>query len=354
MSPTRWLILSPELGPEQGGGIGSWTDLAARALLAAGDRVTVVAPRLRVPPQGRPPYPVRRARGRSWRRWGGHWLALAALPLLGSADALLCATWPAAAALCALPLSLPPLLVAAHGSDLTALAAPPPALAALGPRVRWLPVSHFLARELARLGLGGPHPRLPMPLALPDLAPGPRVPGLVCVARPTPHKGIDRAVRLAALLGRPLELIGAPAPPGAGPAVTATGWLPRAAVLARLARREAVVLLPRAGRNGLHQEGLGMAILEGAARHTPAIGCAVGGVAEAVGPGLLLEPPTALDRAAAPDDALLDAVSAFLADPAAPAAARAHVARHHGPARFVAALETARRRPPGPPPPGRP
>lgn len=328
----HWLLPTPELGPEQGGGIGTWADLCARALVADGDRVTLVAPARGAPTSDVRPYTVLRMPGRSWRRWGPTWLGLRSLPTLArKPTAVLAATWPLAAWLQPLADRLDvPLLVAAHGSELTALDTPPPALRRLSERVAWLPVSRFLGRELKRLGIAGPQRTLPVPLVTPPGPLPPRRPGLVWAGRPTSRKGIDRAVALAQSLAMPLELIGPEAP--TGPLLSATGWLPREAVLPRLARRSALVLLPRQGPRELHQEGLGIVILEAALRETPAIGCATGGVPEAVGPGLILDDP---DR---PD---LDAVRAFLSDPEAGERARAHAQQHHGPAAFRAALRAA-------------
>ena len=75
-----------------------------------------------------------------------------------------------------------------------------------------LPVSQFLARELARLvpeTAGDPRVQvLPMPLPIPAAPPsGPRS-GLLSVTRLTPLKGVDRAIRLAAELGEPLTVVG--------------------------------------------------------------------------------------------------------------------------------------------------
>lgn len=333
----HWLLPTPELGPEQGGGIGTWADLCARALVADGDTVTVVAPARDAPSPDPRPYTVQRMAGRSWQRWGPTWLGLRALPTLARRPtAVLAATWPLAAWLQPLAARLDvPLLVAAHGSELTALEAPPSALLGLSGRVAWVPVSRFLGRELERLGLDGPRRVLPVPLVVPPAPLPGRRPGLVWAGRSTPRKGIDRAVALARALAVPLELIGPEEP--VGPGLVATGWLPRAAVLPRLARRSALVMLPRGDRRGLFQEGLGIVILEAALRGTPTIGCATGGVPEAVGPGLILDHPDAPD---------LDAVRALLSDPDAGLRARAHALQHHGPARFRAALRAGLREAP--------
>ena len=56
------------------------------------------------------------------------------------------------------------------------------------------------------------------------------------------------------------------------------------------ASARAVLLLPEVDTDGMGAEGLGLCLLEAANVGTPAIGCRVGGVPEAVGPGLLIDP----------------------------------------------------------------
>ncbi len=70
-------------------------------------------------------------------------------------------------------------------------------------------------------------------------------------------------------------------------------------------------------------------LLEAAARGTPVVGSRVGGIPEAVGPGLVFDDGLAGD---------LGPLQALLRDPEAGARARDWVSAHHGPAAFVAAL----------------
>ena len=334
---THTLLVSDELAPGAPGGVGAWTDDAARALCAAGQRVTLVARAARGADTGAwdaaHPARVLRAPGRSWGRWGGLWSLLRALPALRGVDRVLCATWPVATLLApALRRVGVPVVVAAHGSELTRWGAAPAALRRVDRAARWAPVSAFLGAELARLGLGPPAVPLPMPLPWASIPPGtaPRR-GLLVVARGTPLKGLDRAARLAAALGEPLTVIGAGEAARAwAPGATLRPALPRAEVWAAMAAARAVLLLSRAGPDGRGAEGLGLCLLEAAACATPAIGAATGGIPEALGPGLRLDTP---------DNPDLGAVAAFLADPTAGPRARAWLCANHGPAAFVSALE---------------
>jgi len=211
----------------------------------------------------------------------------------------------------------------------------PPPLRALSTAVdAWLPVSGFLARELERLHLVEPgDPRvhiLPMPIPVPTTDPAIRGEALVCVARPTPLKGIDRVVALAQALGRPLHLIGPDATAHAH--VNALGVLSRPETLQRVAQAAACVLLPRTDDCGFGAEGLGLALLEAANHGVPVIGCATGGVPEAVGPGLLLDNP---------DDPDLDAVESWLSEPTHGDHARTWLRAHHGPQHTLRVLKEA-------------
>jgi phosphatidylinositol alpha-1,6-mannosyltransferase len=328
----RWHVVTVDLPPARTGGVAAWTDDAATALAATGE-VTVYARHDgdTAAWDAARPYRVVRMRGRSWGRRQALWAVAQAGPRLRPGDALLCTTWPVAALLSPFARGRGvPVVVAAHGSEVTMLAAPPAPLRRIGGRVSWLPVSGFLARELDRLG-GGTWRRTVAPSPL-DPGPAPaEVPraGLLVVARPTPLKGVARVATLGRALGLPVSVIGGgPAVPG----VTALGPLPRAEARAAMARAAAVALLPRTDPAGRGAEGLGLVLLEAAAAGTPVVGCRTGGVPEAVGPGLLLDDP---DR---PD---LDAVRTLLADPTAGRRARAWLEATHGPARFRDALAEA-------------
>jgi len=326
-------VVGVDLPPHTIGGVASWTADAAAALAAAGEPVVLYGRQ-----QGDTEawdasrgHPVVRMRGRAWLRWQSVWAGLVVGPRLRPGDRLLCATWTVAHRLWGWARALGvPVVVAAHGSELTTHPTAPAALRTLGPRVHWLPVSGFLASELDRLG-GTDWPRTvaPMPLEL-----GPRPVssvrrGLVCVARDTPLKGVDRAARLAARLGEPLVLVGSETGPEG---VEVRGRRSRGDTREVLASARAALLLPRCAPDGRGAEGLGLALLEAAATGTPGIGCRTGGVPEALGPGLLLDDPDAPDA---------EAVAAWLDAPGRGLAARQWVEQHHGPGPFLRALSGA-------------
>ena len=337
----RWLLVTVDLPPAVQGGVASWVDDAATALALGGHAVTVLA---RQGPDtaswdASRPYRVVRVWGRSWGRWQALWLRRAAAPLLPQTDAVLCATWPCASGVAADAIRRGlSVRVGAHGSEITRLETAPPALRGLFAQVAWCPVSHFLAGQLLRLGAPAGQVRVaPMPLPVhPSPRPWDARQGLVCVARLTPLKGVERAIRLARRLQEPLVVVGdgpareALAREARGGDVVFRGMLPRPQALEALAGARAAVLLPRPEPSGRGAEGLGLVLLEAAARGVPAIGCATGGVPEAVGPGLVLEDA---------DQPRLDAVLALLSDRQAGARAMEWVQRAHGPAAFRAALE---------------
>ncbi len=294
-----WHLVTTDF-PPQDGGLATWAAGAARALHDAGEPVLVHA--RRVDPAAWP-FPAVAMWGRSWARWGPWWAAASVLPRLRAGDRILAATWPLATRLVGAAAGLDvPVFVAYHGSDLTR----PPLVGGLD-RVRaraiHVPVSDYLGGLL-----GAPYTVLPCPID--PVEPVPRGEKLLVVARLGPLKGVDRALRLAKRLGRPITIV------GEGPAreslealaydlrvdATFTGSLPRDAIpwagtwaLALLSRSE-----PPAGASagvttappletsswstppgGPGQEGLGLVLLEAAARGIPSIGTRVGGIPEA-------------------------------------------------------------------------
>lgn len=336
-----WLILTQDFPPAFTGGIAHWAEDLATALAQAGEEVVVMA---RSTGDTRRhdqacPYKVVRMHGRSWGRLQGLWAGLQAVGRVSSSTRIVAATWPLATGLLPLVRATGAWLgVACHGSDLTRLGTCPEGLQRVAGRASaFLPVSRFLAGELDRLGVSEAVPRhvLPMPLPIPvDPIIGPRA-GLVMLARLTQLKGLDRALALADGLGMKLTVI------GDGPARAAVrgsgslammGRLPREAAMRHMARARGCVLLPRTDKDGTGAEGLGLCLLEAAARGTPVIGCRTGGVPEAVGPGLLLDDP---------DRPRLKRIRAFLLDPASGEAARSWVKATHGPEACVAALRAA-------------
>jgi glycosyltransferase involved in cell wall biosynthesis len=339
----KWLLVTLDFPPSYVGGVAAWAWDLAHALAASGDRVTVLAqssPSARAHDQALP-FEVVRMRGRSWARWQGTWAAVSGLTRLDAHTTVVAATWRLATGLARWTQRAGArLLVAGHGSDLTRLTGPDEGFQRVVKVAgRWLVVSAFLAGEARRLGV--PHDRirvLPMPLVLDDRPPRTGRQGLVCVARLTGLKGVDRAARLAGALGSSLTVV------GDGPARAALeaqtnglpvrflGRLERSAAIDQLRRAAAAVLLPRTVEDGSGAEGLGLCLLEAAAQGVPAIGCRTGGVPEAVGPGLILEDP---------DEPDLSTVRAFLADPQAGARARDWVRATHGPAHCLAVLRAA-------------
>ncbi|MDP2310536.1 MAG: glycosyltransferase family 4 protein [Pseudomonadota bacterium] len=293
-----WHVVTTDYPPRDGG-VATWAEGVARALHLAGEPVLVHAR------DGAPadhPVPAVRMCGRSWARWGSWWAAGSVLPRLRAGDRIVAATWPMASRLLGGAARRDvPVFVAWHGSDLTR----PPLVDGLD-RVRrsaiLIPVSAYLGGLL-----GQPYTVLPAPID--PLTPVPRGDRLLVVARLGPLKGGDRALRLAKRLGRPITLVGeGPAREGLealakdlGVDATFTGALPRDQIpwagtwaLALLSRAEASGDLSRSASRsaptprgwavppgGAGQEGLGLVLLEAAARGIPSIGSRVGGIPEA-------------------------------------------------------------------------
>ncbi|MCB9794137.1 MAG: glycosyltransferase family 4 protein [Alphaproteobacteria bacterium] len=300
-------LVTHDFPPAYVGGVAAWTLDLAQALHAAGAPVQVYARGARGagPHDAALPFSVIRMAGRSWGRWQATWAALSVGPRLRPGDTLLLSTWPLGPRLA--PFARGRGLkvgVAFHGSDLTRLQAAPPGLqAVLDASHARFAVSAFLVGCLR--GLGGDAVRLPMPLELSALPPAPEhSESLVCVARLTHLKGLDRCLRLAYALGVPLEVVGEGE---AGPALQSLaedlgaalrmhGRLPRAQALEVLRGRRAALLLPRVDTDGSGAEGLGLCLLEAAAQGTPAVGCRTGGVPEAS--DLVLQDPDAIEASA--------------------------------------------------------
>ncbi len=331
-----WHLVTTDLPPLDGG-VATWAHGAAEALHAAGESLIVHARVFAPQPRS---YPVVRMLGRSWARWAPWWSAASVLPRLHAGDRVLCATWPLAVRLHARCARLGvPLFVAWHGSDLTR-----PALIAGLDAVRAAAIHVPVSRYLGSL-LGAPHTVLPVPID--PLFPVPRGERILVVARLNALKGVDRALRLACRLGRPITVVGeGPAREALealavdlGVSFTFTGSLPREQI--PWAGTWALVLLSRPDTalppcapsswcpppGGAGQEGLGLVLLEAAARGIPSIGSRVGGIAEAA--SVVLDDPEVDPVPPLPD---ADAVVASL------------VARH-GRARFVETLRALARSP---------
>lgn len=312
-----WHLVTTDF-PPQAGGLATWSAAVAQALHTAGEEVIVHArARSGVVPEAWP-FRVIPLAGRSWARWQGVWAAASVLPRVRPGDRVLCATWPLAVHLVG---RVPRLGVAYHGSDLTR-GPDPVALRTVRDGSVNLPVSRFLAGLL-----GGPAAVLPAPVDVaPPAAPGER---LLCVARLGPLKGVDRVVRLAGRLGRPLTVVGeGPERPALealaaahGVAARFTGALPPAAI--PWDGVWANCLFSRPDADGSGAEGLGLVLLEGAARGIPGLGSRVGGIPEVA--DLVLDDPLVDPLPPLPDRELV----------------RARVARSHGTAALVATLRGA-------------
>jgi glycosyltransferase involved in cell wall biosynthesis len=327
---SQWHLVTEDFPPGFTGGIASWAQDLAQALCEGGAAVRVVARHTGGTQSydDAQPWTTHRARGRHWSRWRGRWAQLSLSRHIKANDRVIFSHWGLAQNSVGMMRRRDArYALTFHGSDLTQLSEAPAALHAVVAQAdALLPVSQFLADELTRLGLintSDPRVRV-LPMPIPDLpARTEQGRGLVCVARPTSLKGIPRVIALARALDMPLTLVG-PTDPG-------LGILSREDAHAAMARAAACVLLPRTTDLGRGAEGLGMVLLEAAAQGVPVIGCDTGGVSEAVGPGLLIDP----------DNPDLSAIRTFLQRPEAGAQARAWVRQAHGAAATLRTLQAA-------------
>jgi len=333
----RYLLLTVDFPPDFIGGVSAWAHDLATGIAQSGASISVFAKRTgnTKTHDDALPYGVDRIRGRSWNRWQALWMRLALHRKLTQNTTVIAATWRLATHITQqIEHTGAKLGVAFHGSEITHLETAPRELHRVVDAAHaLLPVSQFLKDELIRLQLvTHDDPRLhvlPMALNTEFKPQETRSKELICIARPTELKGIDRAVKLAHALGRTLHLVG---PENAPTGCIAHGTLPREQTLTLLAKSAACVLLPRTLENGRGAEGLGLALLEAAVRGVPSIGCSTGGVPEALGPGLLLTEP---------DEPNVSTVQQWLEHPGRGQAARDWVCNVHGPTHALSALTRA-------------
>ncbi len=345
---STWHIVTGDAPPGFTGGVASWTERVCRGLAERQLEVRLWARGARLRGRGPEsrhdlgfPTPVHRLRVHRWNRNQARAVAQALPPFLNAGDVVLASTWPLAPGLVE-PCRARgiPLLVAVHGSDVSRLVEAPAGLRALGDYARFGSVSRFLADRLEALGIRSSV--LPSPIDIEAEPPGLEArEGLLVVARCTPLKGIGRALRLAEALGWPATVV------GEGPAlpelrrlaatlrtpVRFAGRLGWPETVASYRRAALVAQLSRADEDGSGAEGLGLVVLEAVAHGAPAVVSGVGGLPEAVGPGLVLERPDDPPHSAA-------AVRAWLADGDPAADQRAWLHQHHGVERCVDALRS--------------
>jgi len=218
-------------------------------------------------------------------------------------DTILATTWSIAAQLTGLCRRRgATLLVSFHGSDITSLKAPTRAFNRVCDQsVMRIAMSHFMLNELQRLGQDGCV--IPSPvLSGPQLREAGETPSTwICIARATPLKGIERFIRIVAAAGVEGHVVGGGSELarfqrlavdlGVQDRVLFHGHVPRKQVEILLGQSDLCVLLPTIREDGSGAEGLGLVLLEAAAQGVACVGCATGGVPEALGPGLVLDDP---------------------------------------------------------------
>jgi glycosyltransferase involved in cell wall biosynthesis len=310
--------------PPVPGGVATWTGWAVDALQAT----AYARARPGLDPRFQP------TRGRHFGRWGGVHLAWAAIRDLWRADAVLATTWPVAVGAAAVLPRDTPLHVVLHGSDLRRARAGRARVLVrvLARRATWWAVSADLACRARSLGLDTEVLPVPIP-AHRAVGGGER---WLCIARAIPSKGVERFLHLAARAGVRSDVV------GEGPErrrwaalvsrldapITLHGALRRAELEPLFQEAALVFLLSRARRDG-SGEGLGLTLLEAAARAIPTVGCATGGIPEAA--GLVLDRPDDVSHS-------LEAIERW-STPTRGAEAQAWVRATHGSEPFRAALE---------------
>jgi glycosyltransferase involved in cell wall biosynthesis len=237
-----------------------------------------------------------------------------------------------------------PLDVIVHGSEITDPGPSWPRVrATLRAARRIYAPSRYLLGVLRQRGFDGYW--LPSPVDPgPTIAEPPTTRRWALVARATPLKAGDRFVRLVAAAGVEGLVIGdGPALPAwralarqVGARVEFVGALAPGEVSPALQTCDLAMLLSRPGQGGEGAEGLGLCLLEAAARGLAVVGSPTGGIPEAVGPGgLVLDDPDDLDGS-------LASIARWW-NPRRGAEAQAWLAQTHGTRRTLDTLDGAPR-----------
>ena len=343
----KWHLVTGDFAPTFSGGVAVWNERLADALVGGGASVQVWARGHRqrraeeAAWDAQAPFPVTRVRARSWNTRGGKAAAKALRACVGAGDLVVASTWPMAVDLPQVCAKVgASLIVVGHGSEISRLQSdtPLPLKRLLEARIHWATVSKFLARPLE--ARGAQVTVLPAPVDVGENAPAPSSHAdLLVVARLTPLKGVERAIRLAAAMSRPLRVIGegvarerlVEEAAVCGIEVRFDGRQPQSVVAAAYSESAALLALSRTDANGVGAEGFGLAVVEASARGVPVVVSDVGGLREAAGPGLVLTSPDDVEGSAAQ-------IEAYLSDDQAGPRQRAHVAQRHGAARLIASL----------------
>jgi glycosyltransferase involved in cell wall biosynthesis len=344
MNPTRWHVVTGDFSPFYTGGVAHWSEAVAEELARRGLPVRVHARgahgtgRLReLAHDLLSDAEIRRIRGHRWSRRQGHLVREALEEEIQEGDIVLATTWPVAA-------NLGPLCeergcrlgVVVQGSEISTLGFDTPdELLKLAETAVFFAVSSFLARLCEERGIHAEILPAPIRPYTPRPPPGE---GLLCVARLTHLKGVERVLALGRVLDCPVTIVGE-GPERAALELLAEDLGVPACFLGRVAHEDVAriyrearlfALLSRPDEHGLSEEGLGLVVLEAAAHGVPAVVSPCGGLPEAVGPGLILPSPDDTEQSG-------ERVRAWLNDTRGREAFE-YLVEHHGPERTVDAL----------------
>jgi len=296
-----YLLFTEDFPPGFTGGVSSWAHDLALAL--AKDGVHVFARKTKDVRAYDSQFPVEITRmpGRNWGKYKSTWTWLAARK--ATAKVAIFAHWQLASrAARGLKKKGVEIWVFVHGSDILPQSINQKQLKRTADLIDiWLPVSRSLETRLHKL-IGKVNSTVPpMPIQIPN-NPSPPTPGgpLLVISRLVFSKGIDNAINWAEMLNRTLHII------GDGPDrerlekhsksknVVFLGQLSRNECLRHIEKSSSVLLLSKAHKNQIGDEGLGLCLLEAASQARGCIGSHSGGIPEAIGRGILI--PDVPDR----------------------------------------------------------